>query len=108
MPNNHDFSSLRSIKTLEINPTGWVNPLIIEYGIGDQLGPTYFWRVKRSKHTFVIPVLRLDFISSGDYATHFTEVLERFRNNDYAAWKKDGFSTSWMQEYEENYRKFIL
>jgi len=108
MPNNYDFSALRGIKTLEINPKGWVNPLTVEYGIGDQLGPTYFWRVKGTKHTFVIPVLRLDFISAGDYSNHFTEVLENFREKDYAEWKASEFKTKWMQEYETDYRRFIL
>lgn len=108
MPNNYDFSTLQNIKTIEINPNGWINPLTIEYGIGDQLGPTCFWKVKETKHTFVIPILRLDFISSGDYGKHFTEVLESFRNKDYAQWKEVNFITPWMQEYESDYRRFIL
>ena len=108
MPNNYNFSTLNDVKTLEINPNGWVNPLTIEYGTGDQLGPTCFWRVKGTKHTFVIPVLRLNFISSGDYGKHFTEVLESFRERDYTQWKEVGFEAGWMREYESNYRKFIL
>jgi hypothetical protein len=108
MPNFYDFSTLRNIKELEINPLGWINPLTVEYGIGDQLGPTFFWRVKGTKHTFVIPVLRLDFISSGDYANHFTSVLQNFREKDYTSWKKEGFSTPWMREYEQDYRNYIL
>ena len=108
MPNNYDFSKLREIKELEINPAGWINPLAIEYGTGDQLGPTCFWRVKGTKHTFVIPVLRLDYISSGDYGKHFTEVLEKFRKEDYASWKRENFSAPWMREYEADYKRFVL
>jgi len=108
MPNNYDFSKLRDIKNIEINPAGWINPLTVEYGIGEQLGPTYFWRVKGTRHTFVIPVLRLNFISSGDYGKHFTEVLENFKENDYESWRSEGFSAPWMREYEANYSHFIL
>ena len=108
MPNNYNFSTLRSIKTVKINPLGWINPIEIEYGIGDQLGPTYFWRVKGTKHTFLIPVLRLDFISSGDYAKHFSEVLQNFATEDYKSWKEAEFKTGWMQEYKKDYGRYIL
>jgi len=108
MPNNYNFSSLKGVKNVEVNPRGWINPLTIEYAIGDQLGPTCFWRVKGTYHTFVIPLMRLNFISSGDYSKHFIEVLEKFRDNDYESWKKESFSTPWMQEYQNNYKKFIL
>lgn len=107
MPNNYDFSTLRNIKTIDVNPKGWINPLTIEYGIGDQIGPTYFWRVKGSNHTFVIPVLRLNYISSGEYGKHFEEVLEGFRE-DYLLWHKQGFESKWMQEYENDFKRYIL
>jgi len=107
MPNNYDFSTLRDIKTSEINPNGWVNPLVIEYGIGDDYGPTYFWRVKGTKHTFVIPILRLNFISDENYGTHFKEVLEKF-SEEYREWREGGFETPWMREYEDDYKNYIL
>jgi len=108
MPHFYDFSNLRSIKTMEVNPKGWVNPLTIEYGIAELTGPTYFWRIKGTRHTFVIPVLRLDFISSGEYEKHFTEVLEAFAEKDYSEWRAEGFDGEWMREYEKEYRRFIL
>ena len=30
MPNFYDFSSLNNLKEMEVNPNGWINPLIIE------------------------------------------------------------------------------
>lgn len=108
MPNYYDFSKFDKIEKIEINPQGWVNPLTIEYSIGDQTGPTCFWRVKGTGHTFVIPVSRLNFLSSGDYAKHFSEVLEKFVSNDYGEWRKQGFSTPWMREYQNEYRNYVL
>jgi|AntAceMinimDraft_10_1070366.scaffolds.fasta_scaffold49637_2 hypothetical protein len=108
MPHNCDFSTLHDIKEISINPKGWIENIVIEYGIKDQIGPTYFWRVKGTKHTFVIPISRLNFISSGDYSKHFSTVLENFREEDYLQWKATGFEAGWMQEYKSNYQKFIL
>lgn len=108
MPYNYDFSILRNVKTVEANPKGWINPLTIEYGIGEGAGPTYYWRVKGTNHTFVIPVLRLNFISSGDYVKHFEEVLEKFKENDYEDWRNKGFSAGWMREYKTEFGNYIL
>ena len=109
MPNNYDFSTLNDVKTEEISPAGWINPVTVEYGIGNHLmGNAYFWRVKDTEHTFVIPVLRLNYITSGNYAEHFTEVLENFRENDYNKWKEDGFIVPWQRRYEKEYQNFIL
>jgi hypothetical protein len=112
MPNNYDFSKLENIKTMEIRPQGWVNPLTIEYGVDFALSSDYFWRVKGTDHTFVIPVSRMDYISSGDYEKHFQEVLEKFAE-EYRGWKErgfkiEGFDVPWMREYEDQYRNFIL
>jgi len=107
MPNNYDFSTLREIKTMEIYPAGWINPLIIEYGIGDHTIPSFFWRVKGTQHTFIIPAIRMDYLSSGNYNEHFTEVLEKFRE-DYISWKKEGFFSDWMSEYRNQYGSFII
>jgi hypothetical protein len=108
MPNIYDFSTLQDLKTMEINPNGWINPLTIEYAIGNQWGPTCYWRVEGTTHTFVIPISRLDFISSGDYGKHFTEVLEGFQEKDYSQWRATKFAADWMREYEVEYRNFIL
>ncbi len=107
MPNNYDFSKLENVQTTKINPFGWINPLTIEYGVDFALSSDYYWRVKGTEHTFLIPVLRLNYISSGDYQKHFSEVLENFAT-EYGIWKKNGFNIPWMQEYKEQYKNFIL
>lgn len=107
MPNNYDFSNLENIKEIIIHVEGWISPLIIEYGLGYHSEDlSYYWRVKGTKHTFVIPVLRIDFISEGNYVKHFQEALFSFRE-DYKKWAKEGFYTDWMREYREDYNKFI-
>lgn len=112
MPNNFDFSTLKNIKTIEVTPAGWVTPLVIEYGIKEE-SPTfgelnsYHWRVKGTRHTFVIPVIRMDFLSSGDYKKHFENALENFRQ-DYINWKDQGFITEWAREYEQQFSRFII
>lgn len=112
MPNNFDFSTLKNIKTIEVNANGWVTPLTIEYGIKEE-SPTfgdlnsYHWRVKGTKHTFVIPVIRMDFLSSGDYKKHFEKSLEVFRD-DYMSWKEQNFNIEWMKEYETQFSRFII
>lgn len=107
MPNNFNFNVLSEIKEIKVNPVGWVDPLIVEYGIGEAPEVSYFWRVKGTGHTFVIPVKRLNYISSGNYEKHFEKVLELFRE-DYISWKKSGFYLNWMREYEEQFARFII
>jgi len=109
VPNNQDFSELKNIKTIKISPLGWTNPITIEYGIGYpeyHEGPFYYWRIEGTEHTFIIPVSRLDFLSSGDYGIHFTEALCCFRA-DYLEWKKKNFSAPWMREYKSQFSRFI-
>ena len=109
MPNdNVDFFFFLDIKEVKVNPEGWINPLTIEYDIGlygDT--PAYHWRVKGTTHTFVIPVLQLNYLSSGDYAAHFKKVLEGFRK-DFLDWRKEGFYTEWMQEYKKQFSNYIV
>jgi len=111
MPHNFDFSELINIKTIEINPEGWVTPLYVEYGIFDKNPLTdilhYYWRVRGTLHTFTIPVSRIDYLSSGDYKKFFEYVLENFRE-DYISWKDEGFITDWSREYQEQYSRFII
>jgi hypothetical protein len=107
MPHEYDFSKLNSTQQMEVHPKDWVEPLFVEYGMGIHGStPAYFWRVKGTKHTFVIPVLRMNFLSSGDYEKHFSEALEIFRN-DYIDWKNQGWITEWMQEYRKQFSGFI-
>lgn len=107
MPNYHDFSKLNEIKKIPVRPKGWIQPLYVEYEIGDHGSlPSYFWRVLGTKHTFIIPIVRLNFLSSGNYVKHFEEILEGFRE-DYLEWEEGGFQAPWMQEYRGEFERFI-
>lgn len=107
MPNFYDFSKIKNVNEVQINPVGWVNPLTIEYGIGDYSDISCFWRIKGTEHTFVILVKRLDYISKGEYDKHFEEVLAAFRE-DYISWAREGFYAKWMQDYRDQYGKYVL
>lgn len=107
MPNNYDFTKLTNVKSVEVNPEGWTSPLFVEYGNGFHgKVPSFFWRVKGTKHTFVIPILRMDYLSQGDYEKHFKEVLKEFRQ-EYLGWEYEQFYTDWMKEYQEMFKSFI-
>jgi len=107
MPNNYDFSKLENVQSSRVEPEGWITPLYVEYGTGLHGGvPSYFWKVKGTSHTFVIPILRMDFLSKGDYEAHFKETLEGFRK-DYVGWNGEEWYAEWMQDYREQYRDFI-
>jgi len=107
MPNNYDFSKLENVKVIEVSLEGWVSPLFVEYGAGFHGEvPSYFWRVKGTQHTFVIPILRMDYLSQGDYGKHFQEALQGFRS-DYIGWSKEGWYIEWMQKYKEDFSEFI-
>jgi len=111
MPHNFDFSKLENIKEIKVDPSGWVQNIYIEYGVGEDIRSygaiSYFWRVKGTQHTFVIPVVRMDFLSSGNYKKHFENVLENFKE-DYINWKKEGFVIEWSKEYEKQFSRFIV
>lgn len=107
MPNNYDFSKLENVKEIIVNPEGWINPLTIEYGTGFyQENISYYWRVKGTKHTFVIPVMRLDYLTEGEYAKHFEEALQGFRE-DYKEWAEGGWQAFWMRAYRDDFSRYI-
>jgi len=108
MPNNYDFSKLENVKEVKINPEGWVKPITIQYGTGRYgNSPSYFWRVKGAKHTFVIPVIRIDYLTEGNYAKHFEEALWGFRE-DYKSWAAQSWQAPWMREYRDQFSKYII
>ena len=110
MPNNIDFSKkVKNIKEIEVNPKGWINPLTIEYGTSEKVYPieSYCWRIKGTAHTFLIPIVRMDFISGGDYVKHFEHVLEIFRE-DYTSWEEQRIEAPWANEYRRQYKSFIV
>jgi len=107
MPNNYDFNRLNNVKEITVNPEGWVNPIVIEYGTGIH-GETLscHWRVKGTKHTFIIPIVRMDYITEGNYEIHFEEALEGFRA-DYKGWAEEKWYADWMQAYREDFSGFV-
>ena len=96
---------------MEVSPEGWISPLFVQYGVDEDENlfgiPTYFWRVKGTEHTFTIPIIRIDFLSSGNYKEHFNEALEIFRE-DYIKWKDEGFVTEWSRQYRKQFSRFII
>ena len=104
MPYYHNFTNLEHINTKEISPFGWITPIYIEFEIANN---TYYWRVLGTKHTFSIPLARMNYTVAGNYEEHFKMVLENFKD-EYLEWKKQGFTTDWMKEYEKEYMLFIL
>jgi hypothetical protein len=114
MPNNFDFSKLNNVKTIEVNPQGWVTPLHVEYGTSEDMNdgvygaiPSYYWKVKGTQHTFIIPIIRIDFLSSGNYKKHFEDALETFRE-DYVNWKTEGFTSEWSRDYQRQFSRLII
>jgi len=107
MPNNYDFNNLDNVKETTVHPEGWVNPIVVEYGSAYHAETlSCHWRVKGTKHTFVIPIVRMDFITEGKYETHFEEALEGFRE-DYKGWGEKGWNAEWMRGYRDDFSRFI-
>ncbi len=114
MPHIFDFSKcITEIKTVEIQPKGWIGPLVIEYGEAqvNKYDPmlSVVWRVQGTTHTFTIYERRLNMISHANYKAHFTEALENFRE-DYLSWfEQEGWEeTPWVKEYQQQYGRLIL
>lgn len=114
MPYNFDFNKgLSDIKTIEIYPNGWRGPIVVEY-CSAQARPydtmiSVCWRVKGTTHTFTIYENRLNKISNGDYAKHFKETLELFRE-DYLSWFTDEKYNrcEWRDEYKREFERYII
>ena len=107
MPNNFDFSKLKFKNEMVVHPIGWVADIIVEYGIGGYPEDSYYWRVKNTSHTFVIPAKRINYITLGNYDKHFEEALQAFRE-DYINWGREGFQLDWQQEYQLQFARFIV
>jgi hypothetical protein len=106
MPNNVDLSKvIDKIHALETAPNGWVNTLTIEYVVMP-ISEMVNWRVKGTQHTFTIPLMRLHYLSEGNYAKHFEEVLYSFRQQ-YKDWETEGFKYEWTREYRDQFKNYI-
>lgn len=114
MPNNFDFSRCNDeIKSMEVNPRGWINPLTIEYSTAHankyDTMLSVVWRIKGTSHTFTIYERRLNIISNANYKKHFEEALEGFRE-DYLSWFTDEkyAECEWKYKYRDQYERLIL
>ncbi len=115
MPFNFDFNNklTDNINTVEIYPKGWISPITIEYCTAQarkfDTMLSICWRVKGTSHTFTIYENRLNKISSGNYAEHFKETLELFRE-DYLSWftSKEYEGCEWRDEYRQQFEKYII
>lgn len=113
MPYIYNFANaLSKISTVTIEPEGWNGPIVIEYATGQpnkyDTMQSICWRVKGTTHTFTIYEIQLNQISKGDYASHFKETLEHFRE-EYITWRTDPkyFGCKWVDEYIEQYGELI-
>lgn len=114
MPFIFDFNNcLGEIKTIQVFPKGWRNPIIVEYATAKahkyDTALSVIWRVKGTTHTFTIYEHKLNTISHGDYKKHFEEALTNFRL-DYLNWfkDKDYENAEWRYEYQQQFGRFIL
>lgn len=113
MPHLYDFKNcIGPVKEVTINPKGWNGPITIEYGVAqnNEHDPmlSIVWRIKGTTHVFSIYERRLNVISHSKYDIHFTEALERFRE-DYLSWFTDDSykNAEWKYEYQKQYGKLI-
>ena len=114
MPFIFDFkNAIGEIQSVEVNPKGWVSPLVVEYIVA-QAHPydvmrSVVWRVKGTEHCFTIEEQRINIISDGNYKEHFKKALEGFRK-DYLSWftDKQYDGCEWKYEYERQFGRFII
>ena len=108
-----DFKKcITDIKQVTISPKGWNGPIVIEYGLAQvnqfDTHTSVVWRVMGTTHTFHIYEPQINKYSHSNYAKHFTEILENFRE-DYLSWWKDPKydGCEWREGYLRQYGKLI-
>ncbi len=115
MPFLFDFDNcVGDIQEVTISPKGWVPNLVIEYGPAqanryDTFG-SVVWRIKGTTHTFTIYEKELnERIKGGNYAKHFKETLEGFREDYLSWWKSSEYEgCDWREDYRKQYGKLII
>ena len=96
-----------------VNPTGWKNPITVEYGVAQahkfDTMRSVVWRIAGTTHTFTIYEHTINIASHGNYAKHFEEILTNFRI-DYLHWFKDEEyeNASCKYEYQQQFGNLIL
>lgn len=95
-------------KTVVVNPTGWVNNLIIRYGVSVHAGVSYLcWKIDGIDHIFRIQAAIVYEKHGLNFTDHFILTLKVFRE-DYKSWESDGFLQDWMKRYEKLFNTFII
>ena len=114
MPFNFNFdNALNDVKSLVVTPRGWRGEIVVEYcqAQAHQYDTmlSICWRVKGTEHTFTIYENKLNLLCNGDYAKHFTEVLEVFRE-DYKMWftNEEYKDCEWKWNYKEQFGRYII
>lgn len=107
-----DFKNcLSETKKISITPKGWI-PIEVEYGLAQvnefDTHTSVVWRVVGTTHTFHLYENQMNLYSHSNYAQHFTEVLEKFRQ-DYLSWWTDPQyeGCEWRDEYKNEFGRFI-
>ena len=99
-------------KKVTVNPKGWDGPFEVEYGVA-QASPldtmsSIVWHIVGTKHHFSIYEPYMTKYAKSGYAAHFTEVLEKFRE-DYLSWwelaEYDG--CEWRDGYKKDLGRLI-
>jgi len=110
---NYDFSKcFGEIRTCQVNPKGWVNPITIEYGVSQphrfDTMSSVVWRVKGTQHTFCVYEKFLNELTHSKYEEHFEKTLEVFRKDYLSWWEEPEYEgCEWRDEYKRQFEKFI-
>lgn len=108
--NHNDY--IGETKTVTVNPKGWNGPLEVEYGVAQanvfDTMSSIVWHVVGTKHYFAMYEPYMVKYAKSGYAAHFTDVLERFRE-DYLSWweqaEYDG--CEWRDDYRREFGSYI-
>lgn len=108
MPNLYpNFKESYFIDELSVNIDGWINPICIEYGYTWINNHQFLlWQIKDTTHTFRILTHELHRLGC-TIDQHFITILQDLRNN-YIEWLFYENQESWMLEYIQIYKNYII
>lgn len=108
MPTNYDFSYLENQETLELDIPGWKEVKITFATTANATQEqTIYWRVNNTEQTFKVYLSYMLEYFKDDYEEYFTKLLTDFRKN-YKKWEEINFMEPWMQEYRDQFGKYII
>lgn len=100
------------IRTMNLSPFGWKNPVCIEYGkvwinMNDPQ-PSICMRVRGTTNVWATFERELNIMSHGNYGDYFTKQLEEFRIN-FLVWAHTPiyWELSWFKEYASMYEGYF-